>query len=61
MGQTDRAGEVRPWMNDATGWSEKELALIHGAVFLGGALISLLRVVDVVIEAWPLPTSRVRR
>lgn len=60
MGQTTRSRQTNAWMDDGTGRSEAELVLREGAALLGGVLIGLLRAVDVVLEAWPLPTSRAR-
>jgi hypothetical protein len=49
------------WMDDGTGRTEAEIVLREGALLLGGLLLGLLRVADAVLEAWPLPQSRVRR
>jgi hypothetical protein len=48
-------------MDDGTGRSEAELMLRQSAALLGSALIGILHVIDTVLEAWPLPTSRARR
>ena len=49
------------WMDDGTGMSRAEVAFHQSAALLGDALLGLLRAVDAVIEAWPLPISRARR
>ena len=41
--------------------TDAEIALGEGIAFLGTVLVVALHVVDVVVEAWPLPISRVRR
>ena len=41
--------------------SDAELALGEGVALLGTVLVAALRVVDTVVEMWPLPISRVRR
>jgi hypothetical protein len=48
-------------MDDGTGRTEAELALREGAAVLGLLVIGLLRAVDAVLEAWPLPSSRTGR
>ena len=48
------------WMDDGT-WSEAEIAVREGAALLGGVVIGILRAVDAVVEAWPLPNSRARK
>ena len=64
MGQTDWVDEIAGSMNHGTGWSRAEMELFRGAAFLAGSLttvlIGALRVADAVVEAWPLPFSRVR-
>jgi hypothetical protein len=64
--------DLAPWIeelarsaNGGTDRSEEEVALREGAALLGAVvgavLLGVLHVVDAVVEAWPLPTSRVRR
>lgn len=61
MGLASLGGQARRPSFDGTQWSEAELALFEAAAVLASAAIGVLRMVDTVYEAWPLPTSRVRR
>jgi hypothetical protein len=61
MGNARRGRQLEPWMDDGTGLTEAEIVLREAAVLLGAALLGVLHVVDAVIEAWPLPGSRVRK
>lgn len=58
MAHAEATKPVPSWMDDGTGWTEAELALREGAALLGLLVIGLLRAVDAVLEAWPLPSSR---
>lgn len=55
MGQTAKS---YLWIADVTGKSEEEVALREGAALIGAGLILLLRALDAILEAWPLPSSR---
>lgn len=48
-------------MDDGTGLTEAEILLREGAALVGAALLGILHLVDAVIEAWPLPGSRLRK
>ncbi len=61
MGQRNNESRAGEWWDDATGRSEAEMTILQGAALLSAVLIGLLRVVDAVLEAWPLPGSRVKK
>lgn len=61
MGMVGLGGQVRGASYDGAHWNEAELALFEVAALLGSAVIGVLHLADTVYEAWPLPTSRVRR
>ena len=61
MGLASLGGELTRASYDGVQWNEAELALFEVAALLASAAIGVLRLVDTVYEAWPLPTSRVRR
>lgn len=60
MSQTSRAG-VEPWVGDGTGQTQGEIILREIPAVIGAVMVGVLRVADAVVEAWPLPGSRVRR
>jgi hypothetical protein len=61
MGLASLSGQMTRASYDGVQWNEAELALFEVAALLASAAIGVLHVVDTVYEAWPLPTSRVRR
>jgi hypothetical protein len=61
MSHPGRGSQIQPWWDDGTGRSEAEIALREGAALVGAGLLGILHLVDAVVEAWPLPGSRVRR
>lgn len=61
MVPTGTGRQTQAWMDDGTGRTRAEMALHEGGALVGAGLLGILRAVDAVIEAWPLPGSRVRK
>jgi hypothetical protein len=58
MRQTSSAS-IEPWVGDATGRTQPEIVLREILALIGAVLLGVLRIADAVVEAWPLPGSRV--
>lgn len=52
---------IEPWVGDAAGRTQPEIVLRESLALIGAVLLGVLRIADAVVEAWPLPGSRVRR
>ena len=49
------------WMYDGTVRTDVEIVVHEAAALFGTVVVDLLRVVDAVVEAWPLPGSGAKR
>jgi hypothetical protein len=49
------------WMYDGTARTDVEIVVHEAAALFGTVLLGLLRAVDTVVEAWPLPGSGVKK
>lgn len=58
MRQASSTG-IEPWVGDASGRTQPEIVFRESLALLGAGLLGVLRIADAVVEAWPLPSSRV--